>query len=350
MKIVVNDIAASYGGAMTVLKSFYEYVKYHDSDNEYIFLLSGAYFEETNRIKVILLPEVKKSSIAKLYFDFITGRKLLQELKPDCVLSLQNIITFGYHGVQSVYVHQSIPFQSEKQFSFLKKNERTLAIYQYLIGSIISLSVIKADHVFVQAEWMKKNVAKKCNIPKNRITVIPIAGERKETKMPYSCEQNRFFYPATDDPVYKNHSVIYEAIQILQKDGVTDYRVTLTLDRPNLNIHNVNFCGILSKEDLYKEYSRSILIFPSFIETVGLPLVEAMEIGAFILVANCEYAKEVLDGYKNVAFFDPFSPDELAKCMKKCIDGEFISNGESRIIECCSNDWGTLIQTIVSGV
>lgn len=32
MRIVVNDIAASQSGALTVLKSFYEYVKEHDKE------------------------------------------------------------------------------------------------------------------------------------------------------------------------------------------------------------------------------------------------------------------------------------------------------------------------------
>ena len=46
MKIIVNDLAASAGGAMTVLKSFYRYVRENDKANEYIFLLSNHYLEK----------------------------------------------------------------------------------------------------------------------------------------------------------------------------------------------------------------------------------------------------------------------------------------------------------------
>ncbi len=193
MRIVVNDTAASYGGAMTVLKSFYDYVKEHDWENEYIFLLSDAYLEETDNIKVRLLPSVKKSSLHKLWFDFVVGRKLLNELQPDRVISLQNIITFGYRGEQWVYVHQSIPFQTEKDFSFFKNEERSLAVYQYLIGAVIKKSIRYADRVFVQTGWMKKNVIQKCRIPDDKIGIIRISTERPLNYCSYSCRGNRFF-------------------------------------------------------------------------------------------------------------------------------------------------------------
>ena len=51
MKIVVNDIAASTGGAMTVLRDFYNCVCNNDHENQWIFLLGKKYFEETENVK-----------------------------------------------------------------------------------------------------------------------------------------------------------------------------------------------------------------------------------------------------------------------------------------------------------
>ena len=53
MRIVVNNIAASKGGAMTVLKDFYSCVCENDKQNEWIFLLNSKYFEETENVKII---------------------------------------------------------------------------------------------------------------------------------------------------------------------------------------------------------------------------------------------------------------------------------------------------------
>ena len=46
MKIIVNDLTANAGGAMTVLKSFYRDVRENDKANEYVFRLNNHYLEK----------------------------------------------------------------------------------------------------------------------------------------------------------------------------------------------------------------------------------------------------------------------------------------------------------------
>lgn len=96
-----------------------------------------------------------------------------------------------------------------------------------------------------------------------------------------------------------------------------------------------------------EEYCMSALIFPSYIETVGLPLVEAMSVGAVILAADCEYAHEVLDGYENAFFFDPFKPAKLVELMILYIDKRITRtiNNDKKIPGMSS--WQMLISKIV---
>ena len=44
------------------------------------------------------------------------------------------------------------------------------------------------------------------------------------------------------------------------------------------------------------------MVFPSYIETYGLPLIEAASLGVPIIAADLPYAREVLDGYEGVTF------------------------------------------------
>ena len=81
MRIVVNDIAASKGGALTVLRDFYNCVRENDTENEWIFLLGDNILEETDNIKIITLPEIKSSRIKKLIFDFFTGKNFVKKLQ-----------------------------------------------------------------------------------------------------------------------------------------------------------------------------------------------------------------------------------------------------------------------------
>lgn len=46
------------------------------------------------------------------------------------------------------------------------------------------------------------------------------------------------------------------------------------------------------------------MLFPSYIETFGLPLVEAASFGMPILAAEMDYAREVMGDYEGVKFLD----------------------------------------------
>ena len=127
MRILVNDIAASSGGVLTVLKDFYKFVKENDKENEWFFLVCDDYIESTENIHVIKLPEIKKSYLKRLAFDFLTGKKFIKKLNVDYVFSLQNTLVHGVDVPQIVYQHQPLPFQDVKNYSFLKKDERKVS-------------------------------------------------------------------------------------------------------------------------------------------------------------------------------------------------------------------------------
>jgi len=322
MRIVVNDIAASSGGAMTVLKEFYRCVRDHDVENEWIFLLGDSYVEETDRIKAITLPEIKKSRFKKLRFDLFSGRRFISALKPDVVFSLQNIITFGLKVPQVVYLHQSIPFQSVKRFSFFRKKERKIAVVQYLIGSVIKASIRRADQVIVQTKWMKEIVSSRYN--KNVINIAPTAPPIPATEGEVSFNPQTFFYPTSEES-YKNNELLLQACKILDSENV-DYSAALTLpqNEARRSDDRVKFVGRLPYEDVFKNYRRSALVFPSYVETFGFPLIEARSVGTIILASDCPFSHELLDDYPNAYFFDPFNARELASLMKKVVRREIV--------------------------
>lgn len=325
MRIVVNNIAASSGGALSILKSFYKYLVESEAakKNEWIFLLSGDYIEETDHIKVVVLDKVKKSWINRLKFDLYSGKYFIADLCPDVVFSLQNTIIFGLKCPQVLYMHQSIPFQKVKKFSFLKSEERVLAIYQYVIGSLIKKSIKNADKTIVQTNWVRKAIIETTNIPDQKIiNIFPPFNDNAKYRRDNLFENNSFFYPASGG-LYKNHQCIYDACILLNEQGITNYNIALTIEKEK-NIDNISYLGNIPFELVMEKYNTSTLIFPSYIETVGLPLLEARQMGTIILAADCPFAKEVLKNYENAYFFDPFKPQQLADLMKKVITGQIV--------------------------
>lgn len=343
MRIVVNDIAASTGGAMTVLRDFYRCVCENDTENEWIFLLGDRYFEETENVKIIPMPEIKKSGIKKVLFDFVTGRKFISALCPDVVVSMQNIITFGIKVPQMTYIHQSIPFQTAKKFSFFKGRERKLAVIQHLIGRIIKRSAKKSDRVIVQTQWMKEAVCRLCRIPADRVSVVmPQVKPFNIASVP-AFDSSAFFYP-TAPAMYKNNDTLFAASEQLAQKGL-NFTVTTTLPVEKSREH-IACVGRLPYDEVVARYYASTLVFPSYIETFGYPLAEARQAGAIVLASDTAFSHEVLAEYPNAYFFDPFKPQELAALMEQVLRGEIVRQDVPAVQTAQRDSWSEVIDIV----
>lgn len=351
MRILVNDIAASKTGAMSVLKEFYHYIIENDKENEWIFLLSDKYFTESNNVKIVVRKDIKSSWIKKFIFDFFTGKKYINSFNPDVVFSMQNIITFGLKVPQCLYVHQSLPYTNMKRFSLLKKKERESAIYQKYIGKIIDISIKKSDKVIVQTKWMKEAIINKLSIPESKIiNIMPTIENLSNYQTEDAFDNTCFFYP-TSKNVYKNNDIILKACEILEKDeSVDNYKVSFAMTNPNFNTLSpkIEILGRLSREKMIEMYNKTTLIFPSYVETVGLPMLEAKMLGTIVLASDCPFSHELLDGYENAYFFNPFCSHELAKLMKKVICGDITKTDEQKYILDKNNSWGKVVKEVIS--
>ena len=68
-RIVVYNIAASASGALSVLNDFYAEVRnYSDKSIKWTFIISTPQLEETDNIKVIRVPWVKKNWLCRLLY------------------------------------------------------------------------------------------------------------------------------------------------------------------------------------------------------------------------------------------------------------------------------------------
>ncbi|MEL7605902.1 MAG: glycosyltransferase [Sedimentibacter saalensis] len=330
MKIMIFDVPAENGGgALTILKHYYEKA-IEDKKNTYYFVISTPNLYETKNIIVLRYPWVKKSWFHRLVFDFFIAYKLVEKYKIEKVISLQNLIIPKVKIKQVLYLHQPLPF-SEKRYK-IKENFK-FWLYQNVISKMIFYSINKADKVIVQTEWMKKACKSYTSIsdkiiveqPKLNITI-------KKTYKKGNDKNKIFFYPASSY-IYKNHNIIVEAVELLEKYDIKSYRVIFTLSGNENNHINklyqeiknknlpIDFVGKIPIEEVYDYYSKAILIFPSYIETFGLPMLEAKMHGCPIIASDCAFSHEVLDSYYNVKFFNPSNGKELFEQMKNiCLD------------------------------
>lgn len=321
MKVMVFDVPAESGGALSILNQYYDAAR-ADKENEWIFIVSKPALEPLDNVKVLNFPWVKKSWLHRMWFDNVYARGLVKKYKPDKIISLQNTMIKQKICYQELYVHQALPF-SEKRFS-LKENKK-LWVYQNIISKMIFYSIKNCDCITVQTKWMKDAICKKTGVGENKVRVVTPKAIIPENLKYKAGEEVIFFYPAAAQ-VYKNHEVIYKAVKELKMSGCDNFKVYLTINKPGTfsekykEIDNlIEFFGYMEKSKVYELYQKSILLFPSYIETFGLPLLEARTVGCPVIASDCAFSREIIDGYDNGNFFDPFNSLQLADQMKKYV-------------------------------
>jgi glycosyltransferase involved in cell wall biosynthesis len=99
-------------------------------------------------------------------------------------------------------------------------------------------------------------------------------------------------------------------------------------NRYNLKIENV---GEMPADSIRGIYANArALIYPSLVESFGLPLIEARKIGLAILSSELDYVRDVVDPEES---FDPNSSISIARAVKRYLG---IPSEELPIMDCSS--------------
>ncbi len=330
--IIINATAARSSGSLTILKDFIAYCSSDDcsSDMKFILFTTVDCFNMTNKLRIVKLPVM--SWYQRIKWD-AGGLKTFcnkENIKPDIIISMQNTCTNYQDIPQLVYYHQSLPLVKYNWNPFIKE-ERILFLYAHFYKFFVNKYNDDAQYV-VQLPYIKELFLKKFhNILDSNVHVIR-PNDPEICLESYVKEEHpyRFIYPAT--PLsYKNHKCIIEAFSMLLDRKDIDSSVQLILTIPdNCKIaklvkeynleNNIKCLGSMAYEDLLNLYKNSnVLLFPSEIETYGMPLVEASKFGLHIIAADLPYAREVLEEYDDKIFINPNDYDAWADEMKTLI-------------------------------
>ena len=236
---------------------------------------------------------------------------------PDLIISLQNTgVRINKDIKQLIYYHQSIPLYSYK-WNFFKKNERILWFYKHIYLYFVKANIYETTIFVTQFIWIKRKLEVAMKIQESKVKVIsPTVDEISPEEIQRFNMQGmlNIFYPA-NSALYKNHIEIVNAFIYLKQGGLLgDYVVYLTINaaevpelfflikKHGLEKHFI-FLGATEYHSTLRYYkSCDLILFPSIMETFGLPLLEAALFGKKILVANLDYAREVLSGYSGAEY------------------------------------------------
>lgn len=326
MKISIVCLASRSGGGLAILKDLFDYAKEVDEENCWQFLLSDQEIgESTTRIEIVRTTPHYKGWKSRIWAELTTARRALRDFDPDVVLSLQNIDTPARgRRPLAIYMHQALPFQTDYKLSPIKAGERELAWRQYILRWLILFSIRRSVITFVQTKWLANSLNQLGQHGKTVVIGHTIASDQLNPASP-AVEPKQFFYPAAGTS-YKNHRTLHLALRILNGKGIEltgKIAVTLTKEQlieitgldPSRELQWYRPLGWIEPEQVLQEYSRSILVFPSLVESLGLPLYEARSLGIPIVAGDTGFGREALEKYANVSWFNTTDPTSLAEAM-----------------------------------
>jgi len=183
-----------------------------------------------------------------------------------------------------------------------------------------------------------KNAVPSCLGHDVDISVLPFAPSVDSfapKKISASVRKYDFVYVASGE-AHKNHNNLLEAWRLLANAGLKpslaltinsqsfpflSTEITRYTQEYGLNIVNLKQMTAIEITNLYQ--SSSALIFPSTTESLGLPLIEATQLGLPVLASELDYVRDVIEP---VETFDPNSPVSIARAVRR-----FLGNVEPTV-------------------
>ncbi len=314
-KILVLASAAKEGGALSILIDCLKDLG--DTPFYYTVIVHPRVYNELPVLMNVTYIKLPISSwLERIKFDTFGYPNINYNTFKACI-NFQNIPA-RMNINQIIYYHQSLPL-TDIYFSPFNKKTLKLFLYKNFYGYFFIWNRKYVKSLIVQSEWVKSAVSKKFDLNIDKITVIPPKLnfiDIKTISEVHGLEGfNVLFYPAGGFH-YKNHKVIIEALNYLGVDFLQNkkIKVVFTINKSNcielydlITSYKLNqffdFVGPISRETVYAYLKcANALIFPSKLETYGLPLKEAEKFGINILASDMQYAREVLRGYRHKKF------------------------------------------------
>ena len=350
--IVVSATRFFQGGTIVIVNECLKFLSKNYRDNYTIKALvyDKSLYESIEAVEWVNFPNSRKTIFHRLYDEYIGFKKLSKSWKPVRWLSLQDSTPNVDAQIRAVYFHNPLLLKP-KELNLLRHQPR-LEVLRLLYKYIYTKGIRKNDMVITQQLNIATYLKDHYNIETDRVRVFPPVnyllnrgntttekGDLLNPAVHRYSPGNRvqdpftFIYPATAF-YYKNHDLILQACRLLKARQISNFRVLLTIDgsengqvrqlvtQAKLDLPEIEFLGFLKREKVFDYYLESdAMVFPSLLESWGLPLTEFAGLDKPILCADLPYAHETLENYSKACFFDPNNANALAKLMEEAING-----------------------------
>ncbi|MCB9211860.1 MAG: glycosyltransferase family 4 protein [Ignavibacteriales bacterium] len=358
MIIAIEAISAKYGGIYTYTKNLIESLQKFENHHFHFWVPLNTTLNSYKNIHIHQTPAADYGILKRILYQQIIFRKEIKDINPDLLFSSASFGLIKPFLPQLLLIREPGPFSILFYKHIYPKLTPKDKIVHKLRRHLMGISAKNSNMVMYPSTSMKNSVLdfypsleKKSRVnlygaPEKKFQLdndhIPNNTSHKSINLLYVSA----YY------AHKNPSIIGKALKILlQKGWDIKARITMNMDAP----HETNVItwkeeiNILTDKDIVerivlksenydsiqKLYKQSdIFVFPSYIESFGHPMLEAMKSGIPIIAADTEINREICG--EAAIYFPPFDEEELANQIldvkkdeslrKKMIDKGFIQS------------------------
>ena len=360
-KLVVSAVSLTEGGTLTVLRECLKAAVDDLGGNwDIIALVHDKALINLPSVQCIEFPKAKRSWLRRLYYELHAFKKLSRQLDADLWLSLHDLTPNVEARRHAVYCHNPSPFYD---VSFREVLLSPVFYVHYLAYPFVYKHNIGRNHsVVVQQKWLRDEFQQRYGA--GRVVVAhPVESAVAERQERPCGVPVVFFFPALAR-FFKNFEVICQAAEILAQGGVSGFEVRMTIAGSDNryaaglierfgNVPGLRFIGRQDGVQMRAHYEQAdCLLFPSKLETWGLPITEAKAAHLPMLVADVRYAHETVGTYDRVRFFPPEDGAALADLMRQFIEGSiaFKDVVEADPAAPFARDWSSLLSILTDGL
>ena len=307
--IVVSAVNIRKGGTLTILRECLQYLSAQEGLKVYA-LVHRRDLCDYPGIEYLEFPWTIKGWGRRLWSEYVTMHRISLEIEKkegreiDTWLSLHDTTPRVKAKHREVYCHTSFPFLKWTLRDL--RMDPKIPLFAMFTRFAYRINIKRNDCLIVQQEWFRDGLSRITGFPKERIRVIPpkvsLEGIQPET---VQFDKPTFLYVSTAD-CHKNFETLCEAARLLEDEvGEGKFKVLLTIygDENRYarwiakrwgTVNSIEFIGHMSRERLFGYYKAAdCFIFPSRVETWGLPITEYMMLnGGRMLLADLPYAHE----------------------------------------------------------
>lgn len=360
--LVISGVNLVEGGTLKVLKDCVDVAAASLPSWRIVVLAHRRDLITTPGVEIMELPHIKPSWWRRLWAEWYQFNALSAQLGVDLWLSLHDITPRVQARRQAVYCHNPAPFWKPTwRDAWYGPDYWAFARFY---GLMYRAFIGRNEAVIVQQDWLRDQFRERYGAQHVIVARPEMPGSAPIAAAAPPVQQGTvFIYPALAR-CFKNFEVIGEAVELLEADPawIGQVRWTLSgnenryarwLKRRFGHLRSIHWLGLQTREQMQKQYSEAqCLIFPSRLETWGLPITEAKQLGLAVLAADLPYAYETVGDCEAVDFFPPHDAGALAKRMLAFSQGRATMRiaRAAPVAQPFVKDWPQLLERLTEGL